>query len=119
MKKVILDLCGGTGSWSAPYKENGYEVINVTLPLDVRTYEPSSSVYGILAAPPCTHFSGSGAHTWKAKDVDGRTLEDLTIATACLMIIAKCQPKFWALENPVGRLRRWFGEPKMYFQPCD
>ena len=21
MKKIILDLCGGTGSWSRPYKE--------------------------------------------------------------------------------------------------
>ena len=31
MKKVILDLCGGTGAWSRPYKEAGYEVINVTL----------------------------------------------------------------------------------------
>ena len=24
--KLILDLCGGTGSWSKPYKENGYNV---------------------------------------------------------------------------------------------
>ena len=24
--KIILDLCGGTGSWSKPYKENGYDV---------------------------------------------------------------------------------------------
>lgn len=22
--KIILDLCGGTGSWSKPYKEAGY-----------------------------------------------------------------------------------------------
>lgn len=118
--RVILDLCGGTGAWSKPYKDAGYKVIVCTLPdCDVRTFKPPKNVYGILAAPPCTHFSGSGAHTWKAKDVDGRTLEDLTIATACLMIIAKTQPKFWALENPVGRLRNWFGEPKMYFNPCD
>ena len=24
--KIILDLCGGTGAWSNPYKENGYDV---------------------------------------------------------------------------------------------
>lgn len=24
--KIILDLCGGTGSWSRPYKEAGYDV---------------------------------------------------------------------------------------------
>jgi len=31
-QKVILDLCGGTGAWSKPYKEAGYEVIVLTLP---------------------------------------------------------------------------------------
>lgn len=25
-KKIILDLCDGTGSWSKPYKEAGYDV---------------------------------------------------------------------------------------------
>ena len=25
----------------------------------------------------------------------------------------------WCLENPVGRLKRWLGEPAMYFDPCD
>ena len=25
-KKIILDLCGGTGAWSRPYKEAGYDV---------------------------------------------------------------------------------------------
>ena len=118
--KVILDLCGGTGAWSKPYKDADYDVRLITLPEnDVRTYEPPKNVYGILAAPPCTHFSGSGAHTWKAKDKDGRTLEDLTIVTACLIIIAKRKPVFWVLENPVGRLRRWIGQPRMYFNPCD
>ena len=24
--KIILDLCGGTGAWSAPYKNHGYDV---------------------------------------------------------------------------------------------
>ena len=32
MKKIILDLCGGTGAWSAPYAEAGYGVCNITLP---------------------------------------------------------------------------------------
>lgn len=32
MKKIILDLCGGTGAWSRPYKENGYDVRVITLP---------------------------------------------------------------------------------------
>ena len=56
--KIILDLCGGTGSWSRPWKEAGYDVRVITLPkYDVRTYEPPGEVFGILAAPPCTEFS--------------------------------------------------------------
>jgi hypothetical protein len=30
--KIILDLCGGTGSWSNFYKQNGYDVRVLTLP---------------------------------------------------------------------------------------
>jgi len=29
--KTILDLCGGTGSWSKPFKDNGFKVINIDL----------------------------------------------------------------------------------------
>ena len=61
-EKIVLDLCGGTGAWSKFYEEAGYGVRNITLPdYDVRTYKPPENIYGILAAPPCTHLSGSGA----------------------------------------------------------
>lgn len=117
---MILDLCGGSGAWSRPYADAGYDVVLVTFPRhDVRKYVPPRGVHGILAAPPCQHFAGSGAQYWKAKDADGRTLEALEIVTACLGIIAKARPTWWALENPVGRLRRWIGAPTMYFHPCD
>jgi hypothetical protein len=120
MSKIILDLCGGTGSWSKPYKEAGYDVRVITVPADdVRTYCPPENVYGILAAPPCTHFTVSGAQFWKAKDADGRTFEDCSILTACLMIIARTKPKFWAIENPVGRMRKLLGNPDLIFNPCD
>lgn len=54
MNKIILDLCGGTGAWSAPYKAAGYDVRVITLPEhDILTYKPPrSGVYGIMAAPP-------------------------------------------------------------------
>ena len=118
--KVVLDLCGGTGAWSEPYRDAGYDVHNITLPeYDVRKYVPPENVYGILAAPPCTHFSVSGAQYWKEKDKDGRTFEDITILTACLMLIAKSQPVFWAIENPVGRMRKLLGNPSLIFHPCD
>lgn len=122
-KKLILDLCGGTGSWSRPYVENGYEV-RVIDPIcggvDVRLFwRTEEKVYGILAAPPCTDFSSSGAQYWRAKDGDGRTLQSLSIVDACLRIVLIHNPTFWCLENPVGRLRDWLGPPAMYFDPCD
>ena len=57
--KIILDLCGGTGSWSRPYTEAGYtvEVVDILYGEYVENYIPPSGVYGILAAPPCTMFS--------------------------------------------------------------
>jgi len=39
--KIILDLCGGTGAWSKPYADAGYNVRVITLPeQDVTDYIP-------------------------------------------------------------------------------
>jgi len=117
--KIILDLCAGTGAWSKPYREAGYDVRLITLPdYDVRTYIPPDNVYGILSAPPCDHFAGSGARWWKEKG-EMLLLEGLSIVDACLRMILIAKPKFWCLENPVGRLCKYLGRPKIYFNPCD
>ena len=120
-QKIILDLCGGTGAWSKPYADAGYDVRNITLPdYDVRWFGfLNMSVYGILAAIDCTDFAGSGAQYWTIKDADGRTLESLSVLDACCRIILFHNPVFWCIENPVGRLPRFLGKPKMYFNPCD
>lgn len=115
--KIILDLCGGTGAWSKPYREAGYDVRLITLPdNDVRTYEPPENVYGILAAPPCTEFAVSGATCWKNKEK--HLLQDaLDIVESVMLIILQCNPLFWVLENPVGRLRKYIGRPIYTFNP--
>jgi hypothetical protein len=123
--KIILDLCGGTGSWGKPYKEAGYDYRNITLPeYDVRKYYPPMDTYGILAAPECTHFTNSSAQYWMLKDMDMRTIDGMGIVLACLRVIAMAQAQskvfaFWSLENPVGRLSRWLGKPRLIFNPCD
>lgn len=129
--KTVLDLCGGTGAWSQPYRDAGYDVRTITLPeWDVIDYaalaesnlEPGS-IHGVLAAPPCDHFSVSGAQYWAKKDADGRTRAALDVVDACLDIILHVQPVFWALENPVGRLKdlrgHVLGPVKLTFDPCD
>ncbi len=122
MKKIILDLCGGTGAWSKPYKEAGYNVMLVTLPdCDVRTYIPPDNVYGILAAPPCTMFSLARTKAKKPRDLK----EGMECVRACLNIIwsymeikqdtakKKLPLKFWALENPNGMLKYFFRKARI------
>jgi hypothetical protein len=113
--KIILDLCGGTGAWSKPYADAGYDVRVVTLPeYDVRTCEPPVNVYGVLAAPPCTEFSVAKGN--KPRDFVG----GMEIVKSCLGIIWKCRQKgelsFWAIENPVGFLRQFLGIPHFSFK---
>ena len=128
--KIILDLCGGTGAWSLPYKEVGYDVRNITLPgYDVRTYIlPNEPIYGILAAPPCTMFSDARTNAKTARDLRG----GMEIVEACLKLIYEAQyrtvsdqqkyspVKFWAIENPYfGRLRWFLGKPVFVFDPWE
>ena len=127
MAKSILSLFDYSGNWPKYYKENGYDVLQVDIKydLDVLKLEKADlpdNLYGVLAAPPCTDFSGSGAQYWKIKDSDGRTNASLALVDKTLEIISWFpELKFWALENPVGRLstlRPSLGKP-WYFQPCD
>jgi len=117
--RIILDLCGGTGAWSAPYAEAGYDVRLVTLPeQDVRLYQPPANVHGVLCAPPCRDLAASGARWWAAKG-ERAFLAAIALADACCRVVLLCRPAWWCLENPVGRLSRVYGPPVMTFNPCD
>ncbi len=115
MNKTILDLCGGTGSWSKPYKEAGYDVRLITLPEhDVRDYIPPENVYGILAAPDCTEFSLARN---RYPERQRNFISALGPVDACIRIIWRTKPVFWALENPIGLLSRWLGKFQYRFEP--
>jgi hypothetical protein len=124
MAKVILSLFDYSGNWSSPYKEAGYDVYQVDIKsginiLNLTTDDLPDSIYGILAAPPCTDFAGSGAQYWKVKDLDGRTDFSLSLIDKVLELVDVYDPHFWVLENPVGRLqilRPNIGKP-WYFNP--
>lgn len=124
--RLILDLCGGSGSWSRPYAEAGYRVELVTLPdHDVRTYVPPADVWGVLAAPPCTEFSLARNGTRSLRQ--GRAVitrpRDFIIGmetvNACMRIILQARPRWWALENPTGHLGEFLGAPRDVWEPCD
>ena len=85
---------------------------------DVRLWRPPAGleVRGILAAPPCTAFSVSGARWWARKG-EAALLDGLSVVDACIRIIEAVRPAWWALENPVGRLRHYLGPARATFQP--
>lgn len=127
MEKIILDLCGGTGSWSKPYSDAGYDVRVITLPehniLDTSLQVKLSNLqpYGILAAPPCTMFSRARTTAKTPRDFEGA----MAIVKACLSVIWMSQYKnrfglkFWAMENPAGYLKRFMGAPAFKFHPYE
>jgi len=147
MKKIILDLCGGTGAWSAPYREAGYDVMVITLPdynilntefredgiffptpLKLQRHIHYQEIYGIIAAPPCTMFSFARTNAKTRRNLR----EGMEIINACLNLIHEAQYrivsdqqkypplKFWALENPYYAMTRWFlGKPAFIFDPWE
>jgi len=124
MSKIILDLCGGTGAWSDPYKKAGYDVRVITLP-DYNLHEyfeyknEIKNIYGILSAPTCTHFSLARTTAKTPRDFNMA----MSLVKKCLDIVWDCRAngnlKFWALENPMGYLRQFLGKPPLTFNPSD
>jgi len=148
MQNIVLDLCGGTGSWAKPWNDNGYEVITITLPdYSVNYFQfldgfiefwsitnketikvPIENIYGVLAAPPCTMFSFARTNAKTQRDLK----EGMLCVRACLDIIwrimevkqdtaKKTLPlAFWALENPYhGFLKKFLGTPAFTFDPWE
>jgi hypothetical protein len=110
---LILDLCGGTGAWSQPYREAGYCVDVIDLPRDVRLLQRVKvGVHGILAAPPCTVFSYARN---RYEPTAAEYLAALSVVDACLRLITVQHPRWWALENPRNKLRRYLGPARLEF----
>jgi len=145
---VLLSLFDYSGNWSLPYLEDGWDVIRIDRKIkypdnystfnkdimDINTewmleniFDNYEKIDGILAAPPCTDFAVSGAKHWEKKSNPVDTLfgkvnrleyfTELTRQT--LRIIQLCQPMFYAIENPVGRIAKQVPEigKAWYFQP--
>ena len=120
MKRIILDLCSGSGAWSQPYVDSGgYDVHHIEMAdghqnKDVRLlrYE-GDYVHGVLAAPPCTVFSYARN---RYPPTDEELLAALSVVDACVRIATVTKPKWWALENPVNKLRWFLGPPAFTFR---
>src|SRR5262245_33214746 len=86
---------------------------------DVRLFEALPyPVRGVLAAQPCNALAGSGARWWEGKGERG-LIDALAVVDAVCRIVLVHRPQWWVIENPVGRLTRFLGEPVMIFNPAD
>lgn len=132
--KIILDLCGGTGSWSKPYADAGYTVYNITLPefdveaTDIKTGVSGkyitfhddnnrnrlsveiSDIYGILAAPPCTMFSDARTNAKTPRDLRG----GFSTVKACMRIIEECMYHTVSDQQKYSPLKFWALENPWY-----
>lgn len=144
-KKFVVSLYDYTLNWVQPYIDAGVGVIAWDKRVEGDILEGFSRLmiqienaidqgftfYGLIAAPPCTEFAVSGARWWEAKSKEPLPQDEdwskLEYATAYVMIILHLvdlyKPKFWVLENPVGRIESICPEIKPFrnyvFDPCD
>ena len=66
----------------------------------------------VIAHPPCTHLSSSGARHWAAKAADGRQQE----AVDFFMHFTDLDGA-WAIENPIGLMSSRYRKPDQIIQP--
>ena len=115
MAKLCIDLCSGLGGFSQAFMDAGWEVITVdiepkfkpTICADVRELLKDERFMAlkprvILTSPPCTRLSR--ADDWPLPGI----YEGLSVAGACLEVVARMRPEYWGLENPDPGMLRWF-----------
>lgn len=154
--EVILSLYDRTGQWSQPYEDAGYTVIRFDItktqdddllehfPIHViqEVIEKGGKIIGVLAAPPCTSFTVSGAHSWAEQhDLPSEAMLEKkygwwapkhfdtpleyakALVHAAQAVVEFANPKlFHVLENPIGRMPEITGLPKkptLAFDPND
>lgn len=149
--KLIISLYDYTGQWAKPYIDAGYPVLLWDKKIEgdifergfghfqdyIKPFNPDGyELYGILAAPPCTDFAVSGARHFKSKDkstqrcggkddeaFDNSVDMHIGFVAAVMFMVEMFEPKFWVIENPVGRVERLVPElkpfRKLLFNPCD
>jgi len=123
-RSIILDLAGGTGAWSQPWKST-FNVINVTLPEYDLTHEKTvehfsnlPNVFGIFFACPCTIWSNSASTIFHSRP-PSLIFHHFRIFMGGYRIIQSQKDKiaFWVIENPVGKMKYLLGPKQAWFHP--
>ncbi|MBY6093866.1 PLxRFG domain-containing protein [Ferrimonas balearica] len=118
-EKIILSLFDSSGAWSKPWRDAGFNVVQVDqnmvagagVEMDVTDIISTEwlnqeagqgELYGILAACPCTDFSYAGQRFKKEKEASGQIDESRKLAKHTMDLIEHFAPEFWIVENPLS-----------------
>lgn len=113
----LLELFCGTKSISKEFSKLGFEVTTLDIDpsfepdiiADILKWTPTGEYDVIWASPPCTTFSvqSLGRHwTRDHKPKTDKAAEGLLILERTVEIIKELNPKYFFIENPMGKMRR-------------
>ncbi len=118
----VLIACEYSGAVRDQFIEGGHEAMSCDLlPTDVPGPHYQGDVRDVLdypwdmmiAHPPCTHLSVSGARHFEAKRMDGRQQS----AVSFFMMLSKSDIPMIAIENPVCIMSSLWRKPDQVIQP--
>lgn len=117
----VLVACEFSGTVRDAFARRGHDAWSCDL---LPTEAPGNHIQGdvlevldddwdiVIAHPPCTHLSSSGAAWFKEKRADGRQEE------AIRFFMRFARPfRVWAIENPVGIMSSAWRKPDQVIQP--
>lgn len=122
MKLKILIACEYSGTVRDAFAQLGHDAISCDLlPSETAGNHYKGSVRELLnypfdlmiAHPPCTHLSVSGARHFAAKKLDGRQHEGVSF----FMELARAQIPHIAIENPICIMSSLWRKPEQVIQP--
>lgn len=118
----VLIACEYSGAVRDQFLGGGHEAMSCDLlPTDVPGPHYQGDVRDVLdypwdlmiAHPPCTHLSVSGARHFEAKRMDGRQQS----AVSFFMMLVKADIPMIAIENPVCIMSSMWRQPDQVIQP--
>ena len=118
----VLVACEYSGRVRDAFDARGHEVLSCDLlPSALPGPHYQGDVFDVIdddwdlmiAFPPCTHLSASGARWWPAKVADGRQQAALDFVQALM----DAPIERIAIENPVGKISTAIRKPDQIVQP--
>ena len=104
----------GHNAWSCDLLPTSGPLPQYHIQDDVTNYlTPYQGFDMLLAFPPCTHLSSSGARWFKDKQADGRQQATIDF----FMMLVNAPIKHIAIENPIGIMSSHYRKPDQIIQP--